>query len=331
VVDVLVVLDGASEPVRVRPTSLERARTPSLDRLARAGTLARVRTVPAGLPAGSEHAITTLLGWPPPAPVDRGALEAAARDIAVAPGEHAWRVDSVEPDGSRGCERRVAATAARLASLLPQHRVERLEGHRLLVCGPPPLPPLPGGVRAWPAGVLPPQLLDESTTLIAAAGAAAGIGRLMGARVVVPAGATGRSDTDLAGKAAASEEAVADGADRVVVHVAAPDEAAHARNRAEKVRAIARADRELIAPLERLVAKHGGTLTVCPDHGCDPRTGAHDAGPVPAVWWAPGEPEPPAPFSGPRPAGASGTRLTERAVAGLPVTNPVAAREVLFA
>jgi 2,3-bisphosphoglycerate-independent phosphoglycerate mutase len=321
VVDVLVILDGASEPVRVRPTSLERARTPILDRLARRGTLARLRTVPPGLPAGSEHAITTLLGWPPPAPVDRGALEAAAREIAVAPGERAWRVDVVEPDGGRGGERRTAAAAARLADLLTQHAVEPLGGHRLLVCGPPPLPPLPEGLRAWPEGAVPPRLLDESTTLIAAAGAAAGIGRLMGASVVVPHGATGRPDTDLAAKAAAAEEAVAAGAATVVVHVAAPDEAAHERDRPAKVRAIERADQELVAPLARLVAVRGGALTVCPDHGCDPHTGEHDGSPVPALWWTPVE-------SGTRLPAA---RLTERAVAALPVTDPVARRQAVLA
>ena len=78
-VAVLAILDGASEPVGYgEPTSLELARTLALDRLAREGVLARVRTIAPGLSAGSEAAIPTLLGWVPRAPVDRRALDAAA-------------------------------------------------------------------------------------------------------------------------------------------------------------------------------------------------------------------------------------------------------------
>src|SRR5204863_7532508 len=66
VVDVLVILDGASEPRHGGPTSLEAARTPVLDALAGEGTVSSLRTVPDGLPAGSETAIPVLLGWTPP-------------------------------------------------------------------------------------------------------------------------------------------------------------------------------------------------------------------------------------------------------------------------
>ena len=78
-VAVLVILDGASEPLRGgEPSSLELAATPALDALAREGRLSRLRTVAPGLPAGSECAIPALLGWTPPARVDRAAIEAAA-------------------------------------------------------------------------------------------------------------------------------------------------------------------------------------------------------------------------------------------------------------
>ena len=102
---IVVILDGASEPLDgMRPTSLEQARTPVLDALARAGELSRVRTVPAGLPAGSEVAIPVLLGWTPAAAVDRGAIEAAAHGIDVPAGERAWRVDVVSDDGAGRAE-----------------------------------------------------------------------------------------------------------------------------------------------------------------------------------------------------------------------------------
>jgi 2,3-bisphosphoglycerate-independent phosphoglycerate mutase len=121
----------------------------------------------------------------------------------------------------------------------------------------------------------------------------------MGARVITPAGATGAVATDLRAKAHA---ALAARTQRVVVHVGAPDEAAHARDAAGKVAALERIDAELLAPL----AAHATRLRVCPDHGCDPATGEHDAHAVPCLTW---------PARGPR------GRLTERAAAALPVTE----------
>lgn len=303
-VAVLVILDGASEPLGAAPTSLERARTPVLDQLVLEGTLSRVQTVAPGLPAGSEAAIPGLLGWTPAAPVDRAALEAAARGLDVPASEEVWRVDVP----------RAAAPAMRsaieaLRADLPDHTVHALGGHRLLVCGAPPLPAATQrpGLRVWPRGVLPPAVLGPDTVVVAALGAAAGAGRMMGATVIVPAGATGGRDTDLAGKAAAAVNALGC-ATRVVVHVGAPDEAAHDRDAPGKVAVIERIDRELLAPLAIAVRAVGATLTVCPDHGCDPATGEHDAAAVPHLRW---------------PAirrGGSG-RLTERDVAALPVTE----------
>lgn len=303
-VDALVILDGASEPPGPVPTSLERARTPVLDGLAAEGVVTRLRTVPAGLPAGSETAIPALLGWTPGAPVDRGALEAAARDIAVPDGERAWRVDVLDDGGGRAGEAEAVVAAAELARRAPRHSVRHLSGHRLLVCGATP-PPAAPGLRTWPPGAVPPPVLDPSTIVVAAPGAAAGAARLMGARVVVPDGATGGTDTDMAAKATDAAAAIAAGASRVVVHVGAPDEAAHGRDADAKVAAIERADRELVAPVAEAVRAAGGRLRVCPDHGCDPRTGEHDGSPVPCLVWGAG--------TGAA-AGAGGrTRLTERA------------------
>jgi 2,3-bisphosphoglycerate-independent phosphoglycerate mutase len=309
VVDVLLILDGASEPVGPGATSLERARTPSLDRVASAGRLSRLRTVAPWLPAGSEAAIPALLGWTPTAPVDRGALEAAAYDVAVAVGERAWRVD-VLVDGERADAAATRRAAEALRTAAPAHAVHRLAGHRLLVTGPGPLPApaRAAGLRVWPAGAVPPHRLDAGTVLVGARGAAVGTARLMGATTVVPPGATGQPDSDLAAKAASALAAIAAGSARVVVHVGGPDEASHRRDRAAKIAAIEQADLALVGPLMAAVGRAGGRLRVCPDHGCDPRTGEHDAAPVPCVDW----------FAGAGPRRVVGPRLTERAVAALP-------------
>jgi 2,3-bisphosphoglycerate-independent phosphoglycerate mutase len=304
VVAVLLILDGASEPlVDGEPTSLERASTPTLDGLAAAGRVTRLETVPPGLPPGSETAIPGLLGWMPGAAVDRGALEAAAHQIPLRVGEHAWRVDVARTSDGQ-------TAAAELQSRLPHHDVRHLSGHRLLVIGSLPLAAAAGapGLRVWPRGVVPPRVLDESTTVVAARGAAAGAARLMGAHVVVPDGATGRPVTDLRAKARAAVAAIERGAARVVVHVGGPDEAAHDRDAAGKAAAIERADAELLPALVDAVERAGGTLRVCPDHGCDPRTGEHDATPVPCIDWEPGAVAPDPDF---------GARLTERAVAAV--------------
>ncbi len=309
-VNVLVILDGASEPLRgSAATSLERARTPALDALVSTGDLARLRTTPHGLTTGSEVAIPVLLGWVPTGTVARGPIEAAAYGIAVPPDARAWRVDVF--DGERRAGAQVTERAARaLSAAAPGHRVHRLAGHRLLLVGPPPLPAAArlAPLVAWPDGQLVPRRLDPSTTVIAARGAAAGIARTLGAEVVVPAGATGGPDSDLAGKAACARAAIAAGSARVVVHAGGADEAAHARDAAAKLSFLERADSELIAPLADAVRAAGGSLQVCADHGCDPATGLHDAQPVPSLTW------PGAGSDRPR-------RLTERDVAACPLTD----------
>jgi 2,3-bisphosphoglycerate-independent phosphoglycerate mutase len=286
VVDVLVILDGASERPGATTLSLELAAMPALRRLKAEGQTDLIDNVPAGLPVGSETAISTLLGWKPEAAVDRGAIEAAARMIKLSPGEHAWRVDVIDHEGGRDAA--AASTAAiELRALAPEHAVYEIGGHRLLAVGRDPLPTslTSAGLRVWPSGAIPPRILDDSTVVIGAPGAAIGLARLLGARTVTPAGATGRPGSDLAAKREGALNAIADGARRVVVHVGGADEAAHEHDRAAKIKVLEEADRELIGPLAERLREIGGTLQVCSDHGCDPDTGEHVAGPVPSVTW----------------------------------------------
>jgi 2,3-bisphosphoglycerate-independent phosphoglycerate mutase len=190
--------------------------------------------------------------------------------------------------------------------------VHHLRAHRFLFVGRArPVVPL----LVWDDGDGLPRVLDRSTVIVCGPGAAAGCGHLLGGRVVIPPGATGTVGSDLAAKAAAARAAIAGGARRVVVHVGAPDEAAHDRSFAAKVAALEAIDRHLVGPLAAVARGAGGRIAVCPDHGADPGTGRHDRAPVPAVVAG----------TGVTPSGPD--RLTERGVASLPALPPEVLQE----
>jgi 2,3-bisphosphoglycerate-independent phosphoglycerate mutase len=287
VVDVLVIPDGAAQPVRDGvATAFEAAATPVLHELAAEGAVVRVATTPPGLPAGSETGIPTLLGAPPHERLGRGWIDAAAYGVEIADGLVPWRADLLYRSGKRASVRQardVCAHLGRGAHAVSGHRLVLLAGER-----PQDRRLLGLHVRVWAGGPAPDGTLPAATTVVCARGAAAGCARLLGADVVVPDGTTGDLDSDLRAKAAATEAAIAEGAMRVVVHVGAPDEAAHRRDAAAVVAALERMDAELLAPLREAVGRVAGRLLVCPDHGTDPATGRHNAAPVPAVVWGEG-------------------------------------------
>jgi 2,3-bisphosphoglycerate-independent phosphoglycerate mutase len=305
VVAVLVIPDGAAQPLRAGvPTALATARTPVLDALAATGDVCRVAVTPAGVPAGSEAGVPALLGHPPARALGRGWIDAAGYDVPVAKDMVPWRADVLREDASRASAGMARTIAAALGGAWTH-------GHRLVLFAPHGAAPAGGdGVRVWADGARLARALDDATVMVAARGAAAGCARLLGAALVVPPGATGDVDTDLHAKARAAVDAIERGARRVVVHVGAPDEAAHRRDATAKAQALEALDAALLAPLSDAVAHAGGTLAICPDHGTDPLDGMHDAGPVPALRWG----------RGIEPAGRAGpNRMTEAHTAGAPV------------
>jgi len=283
VVAVLVIPDGAAQPLRRgAPTALQAARTPVLDALAATGEVARVAVTPPGVPAGSEAGVPALLGHAPARALGRGWIDAAGYGVPVPKDMVPWRADVLRDDGSRAS----AGMARMIATALGGAWTH---GHRLVLFAPEGSAPAGGaGVRIWADGPRLLRTLDETTVVIAARGAAAGCARLLGATLVVPPGATGDVDTDLHAKARAAVDAIERGARRVVVHVGAPDEAAHRRDAGAKVAALEALDAALLAPLSDAIAHARGTLAVCPDHGTDPLDGTHDAGAVPALRWGRG-------------------------------------------
>ncbi|MCL2526686.1 MAG: 2,3-bisphosphoglycerate-independent phosphoglycerate mutase [Coriobacteriia bacterium] len=95
----IVILDGAADwkiPQLGDKTALESADSAILNLMAREGTCGVARTVPAGLEVSSNAACTSILGFDPVAnAVGRGAIEAAAQGITLAPDEVALRINTV--------------------------------------------------------------------------------------------------------------------------------------------------------------------------------------------------------------------------------------------
>jgi 2,3-bisphosphoglycerate-independent phosphoglycerate mutase len=125
------------------------------------------------------------------------------------------------------------------------------------------------------------ELFGLSGAVVGAVDLVRGIGRLAGLDVIDVPGATGGLDTDYGAKASAALAALEDH-DLVWVHVEAPDEAGHMGDLREKVRAIERVDREILAPIMASSGRRPGVLVV-PDHLTPVRTRTHASGPVPFV------------------------------------------------
>jgi len=96
---VIIVPDGAAdEPIDLfdGKTALQAAHIPNLDAIAKAGRQGLVRTIPKGMPAGSDVAQMCLLGYDPRQYyTGRAPLEAAAQGIRLGPEDWVFRCNMV--------------------------------------------------------------------------------------------------------------------------------------------------------------------------------------------------------------------------------------------
>lgn len=101
---ILIIGDGMADnplPALGGRTPLEAADKPHIDALAAASTLGSVRTVPPGLPPGSDTAILSILGCDPRRCfTGRSPLEAAGCGVTIRPGEISYRCNMVSLDAS---------------------------------------------------------------------------------------------------------------------------------------------------------------------------------------------------------------------------------------
>ncbi len=118
--------------------------------------------------------------------------------------------------------------------------------------------------------------------LVTAVDLVRGIGMLSGMKICDIPGATGRYDTDYEGKSDVALAELAGGLDLFVIHVEATDEAGHAGDVVEKVRALENWDSRIIADLiPGLDAMGPWRLLMLPDHGTPLTTRTHTPDPVP--------------------------------------------------
>jgi 2,3-bisphosphoglycerate-independent phosphoglycerate mutase len=126
------------------------------------------------------------------------------------------------------------------------------------------------------------QRFGVTAGLVTAVDLVRGLGVLAGVRVHELATATGWYDTDYAGKRDLALRALAHGADLFAIHVEATDEAGHAGDVAEKVRALENWDTEILGPLvEGLDDLGPWRLLLLPDHATPLELRTHTSDPVP--------------------------------------------------
>jgi 2,3-bisphosphoglycerate-independent phosphoglycerate mutase len=113
-----------------------------------------------------------------------------------------------------------------------------------------------------------------------------GLARMVGMEVLDIPGVTDGQDNDYAAQAAGAVEALK-GHDLVVIHIEAPDEAAHEGSVEDKVEAIQRVDKEVLSRL-RSWQPDGLRVLVMPDHLTPIKTRTHSPEPVPFLLWGAG-------------------------------------------
>jgi 2,3-bisphosphoglycerate-independent phosphoglycerate mutase len=346
---VVILPDGATDlPIEELggSTPLAAAQTPHMDRIASAGVLGRIVTVPHGYDSGTDVGTLSLLGFDPDRYyTGRAPLEAAAQGIEVADDELIFRCNFVtlesgkmrdftadhieQPDADRligelnelfeddpvrfysGVSYRnlmvmgggaadfelktslphnihgqsvakylpaghgsddIRALMFRAAAHLRNHPINqaRREAGR----------PTVSDIWLWgegrPAALEPyPQRYGVRGVVITAVDIIRGLCRAAGIEIKEVPGATGYIDTDYAAKGQAAIEALQQ-YDLVLVHIEAPDEAAHMGSAAEKVKALEQIDQHIVGPLlVALEQEPRWRMMIAPDHPTLVSTRAH--------------------------------------------------------
>ena len=375
----LIVPDGmADEPIDELGgrTPLMAAETPNLDAIVRAGTIGRVRTIPEGMPPGSDVAALAIMGYNPATSyTGRAPLEAAAQGIALGRYDVAFRCNLITTDGEKildysggevsseegaelmaAIEQYLGTECVRFYPGVSYRNLMVWKGGAADVATTPPhdvmgqrlVPNFPRGnaedflrllmwdsyailqhhpvnqrriaagkhpanmIWLWGQGYAPklasfPAARGVTGAVISAVDLLRGIATLAELRAPRVPGATGRLDTNWAGKAHAAIEQLAE-VDFVFVHLEAPDECGHQGDLPGKIRAIELVDREITGPVWAAAQQYDSArILLLPDHYTPISRRTHFGNPVPFVLTGDGIP-----------AGGFG-RLTEESAATSPL------------
>lgn len=204
--------------------------------------------------------------------------EAAGMTLKTQP-PHDITDQPVEGYGPKGeGQERITRIMERAAEVLAEHPVNqrrRAQGE-------------PWATNIWLWGQGTPMQLETlearfglKGAMITAVDILRGIGLGMGMELIEVPGATGYIDTDYDAKGRAALAAL-DHYDVVVVHVEAPDEAAHQGMAEEKMKSLERIDEAIVGPLlEKLRAMGKYRILIAPDHATLVRTKGHHGEPPP--------------------------------------------------
>ena len=135
-----------------------------------------------------------------------------------------------------------------------------------------------------------PKLYGITGAVISAVDLIRGIGKYAGLSVIDVPGATGYYDTNYSGKASYGLDALKHD-DFLFVHVEAPDEAGHAGDIKEKIRAIENFDKLVVGPIAAALKDRPHRMIVLPDHLTPIKVRTHVDDPVPFLVYGTGVPK----------------------------------------
>jgi 2,3-bisphosphoglycerate-independent phosphoglycerate mutase len=143
----------------------------------------------------------------------------------------------------------------------------------------------------WGSGNIPDmpafkQVYGLSAALTSGVDLLRGLARMLGMEILDIPDVTDGLDNDYAAQAAGALEAL-EKCDMVVIHVEAPDEAAHAGSIKDKIEAIEKVDKEMVSQI-RGYDKDVLRVLIMPDHPTPIEIQTHTDEPVPFVLWGQG-------------------------------------------
>jgi len=130
------------------------------------------------------------------------------------------------------------------------------------------------------------QIYGLDAAMTSAVNILRGLAQMIGMGILNIPGVTDGLDNDCAAQAAGALKALNEH-DLVVIHVEAPDEAAHAGSIDDKIEAIQKVDKEVVSRLHSW-RPNELRLLIMPDHPTPIEIRTHSGDPVPFLLWGPG-------------------------------------------